>query len=205
MRYCSIDFETANQYPDSACAIGLCEFDEEGCLKDKYYSLIRPSRLIFDPRCTAVHRLDPIDISKAPTLADIWDDITAFIYGLPLVAHNANFDIPVLKASAEAAKVGGLKTRYYCTLSLSRRVLANRTSYRLKSLAEDFGWVYEAHMALDDAFVCGKLFSRLCGDALFSDSDMELFMHQVYGQDNQSGYPRRLEIEPPASVQLTLF
>ncbi len=148
MRYCSIDFETANQYPDSACAIGLCEFDEEGCLKDKYYSLIRPSRLIFDPRCTAVHRLDPLDISKAPTLADIWDDITAFIYGLPLVAHNANFDIPVLKASAEAAKVGGLKTRYYCTLSLARRVLANRTSYRLKSLAEDFGSIWRLMMHL---------------------------------------------------------
>lgn len=204
MRYCSIDFETANRYPESACAIGLCEFDEEGSLLDSFYSLIRPHRLEFDPMCTAVHHLDPLDIAKAPTLDELWPGICSFVYGLPLVAHNAPFDIPVLKASAMAAGVGGLETEYYCTLSLSRRVLAPRASYRLTSLAEDFGWVYDAHMALEDAIVCGKLFARLCGDALFSDSSMDAFMKKVYrGMDR--GYPRRLLIERPASVQLSLF
>ncbi len=204
MRYCSIDFETANRYPDSACAIGLCEFDEEGCLLDSYYSLIRPRRLEFDPMCTAVHHLDPFDIAKAPTLDELWPDITSFVYGLPLVAHNAPFDIPVLKASAESAGVGGIETEYYCTLSLSRRVLSHRSSYRLTSLAGDFGWVYDAHMALEDALVCGKLFARLCGEALFSESSMSSFIKKVYGTA-PGAYPRRLLIERPASVQLSLF
>ena len=96
MQYVAIDFETANKSSDSACAIGLNLFDENGCLKDSYYSLICPEVPYFDPACTAVHGLNAEDILGAPKLKDIWDEILSFISNRPLIAHNAPFDIRVL-------------------------------------------------------------------------------------------------------------
>ena len=42
MTFTTIDFETANQMPQSACSVGLAKFDEEGRVIDKFYSLIKP-------------------------------------------------------------------------------------------------------------------------------------------------------------------
>ena len=99
MDYCAIDFETASKWPESACSIGLVRMDGDGKVLDRFYSLICPKEPSFDPFCTAVHHLEPADILSAPTIAEIADDIKAFIGSTPLVAHNAQFDIKVMNAS----------------------------------------------------------------------------------------------------------
>ncbi len=193
MEYVAIDFETANTSCDSACAIGLCRFDGEGNELDSYYSLIRPKELLFDPRCTLVHNLDPLDIANAEPLDRLWDDILSFIKDSPLVAHNAPFDIKVLKESAESYNLGGIDNDYYCTLSLSRKML-RLDSYRLSNIALHYDWKYRAHMALDDAYVCGRLFSALCGPSLSSKEDFTAFMQDKY-KLGSNGYPKRVRIE----------
>ncbi|MBQ0070559.1 MAG: 3'-5' exoribonuclease, partial [Spirochaetales bacterium] len=110
MEYCAIDFETASCLMDSACAIGLVKFDAEGTILDSYYSLVRPPVLRFDPICTSVHHLDPFDISAAPVFKDLWPEIKAFIGNLPLVAHNAQFDMNVLRHTLSS---WGLETPPY--------------------------------------------------------------------------------------------
>lgn len=193
MEYVSIDFETANTSFDSACAIGLCLFSSEGEELDSYYSLIRPKELVFDTRCTMVHNLDPYDIANAKSLPELWSDILAFIGDRALVAHNAPFDMKVLKASAESHNLGGLDNDYYCTLSLSRKML-RLPSYRLSAIAEHFSWTYRAHMALDDAYVCGLLFSRLCGSALFKKDSFDSFILERY-KPGSAGYPKHISLE----------
>lgn len=193
MEYIALDFETANTYFSSACAIGLCRFNEKGEEIDSYYSLIRPKELYFDPRCTMVHNLDPYDIANARGLDEIWDDITSFIKDSPIVAHNAPFDMKVLKESAASYNLGGLDNDYYCTLSLARKVL-RLPSYRLSKIAEHFSWLYRAHMALDDAHVCGLLFSRLCGSALESKDEFTAFMSEKY-KSGSNGYPKHIRLE----------
>ena len=44
MNFVTIDFETANNMPQSACSIGLAKFDEEGKVVDTFYSLIKPPK-----------------------------------------------------------------------------------------------------------------------------------------------------------------
>jgi len=46
---------------------------------------------------------------------------------------------------------------YFCTCSLARRTWPQLKSHALTSLANNFGIVYDAHNALDDAMTCGKL------------------------------------------------
>lgn len=193
MDYVAIDFETAACRMDSACALGLVRFDSEGEILDSWYSLIRPPVLQFDDVCTQVHHLSPIEISKAPTLLDLWPEISGFIKNDPLVAHNAQFDMNVLRHTLVAWDLGVPPYKYFCTLSLSRKLWKGRRSYKLTSLAEDLGWEYDAHNALADAETCGKLFSRLCGEVLFDDNVAARFFSRIYKKGEKHVFPETLE------------
>ena len=193
MNYVAIDFETAACRMDSACALGLVRFDSEGTELESWYSLIRPPVLQFDDVCTQVHHLSPLDITKAPTLKELWPEIREFIKNDPLVAHNAQFDMNVLRHTLVAWDLDVPSYKYFCTLSLSRKLWKGRRSYKLTSLAEDMGWEYDAHNALADAEVCGKLFSRLCGEVLYNDDVADRFFSRIYKKGEKHVFPETLE------------
>lgn len=192
MEYVAIDFETASVLRDSACSIGLVRFSEDGEEKDSFYSLIRPPVLRFDPVCTSVHHLDPYEIASSPTFRDIWGDVSAFILDRPLVAHNAQFDMGVLSHTLSSWGLECPEYSYYCTLSLSRKLWKGKASYRLTALASELGWEYDAHNALADALVCGRLFSRLCGEVLFSQELTQSFFSRIYKRGEKHRYPEKL-------------
>ena len=191
VNYVAIDFETASTEKDSACSVGLVRMDEDGNAVSRYYSLIRPRVPKFDPFCFQIHHLDPLDVLSAPTIADIWEDMKAFIGPLPLVAHNAQFDISVLRGSLESWGIEPVHNDYYCTLSLARKLWKGRPSYNLTSLASAFGWEYEAHNALADSEICGRLFSMLCKGHIYTDEDARRFFHMVY-KSRKSAFPRTI-------------
>jgi DNA polymerase-3 subunit epsilon len=157
MDFVSIDFETSTNSRESACSVGLVKF-QDGKAVDTYYSLIRPPVLYIRPDFTEIHGLTIEDVKDAPVFADLWDSaIRPFIGGFPLVAHNAPFDMGVLRAVLEWYKLAIPKLPYFCTLALARQTWPGLQSYSLSVLAEKFGIVYNAHNALDDAMTCGKL------------------------------------------------
>ena len=189
MQYIAIDFETASRAMDSACSIGLVKMDEEGNAIDSYYSLIRPPVLYFDPMCVAVHHIKPSDVTDAPTFDEIWPDVKTFIGTNPLVAHNATFDIGILKSTLEHYGLEPCHNEYYCTLSLSRKLWNNKRCHKLTYLASEFGWEYDAHNALADAEICGRLFSKLCGINLTDESVLSRFFSRIYSS-TASSYPK---------------
>lgn len=193
MEYVAIDFETASMLKDSACSIGLVRFDEEGEKKDSFYSLIRPPVLRFDGQCTAVHKLDPVEISQSPTFPELWPDISAFIGSSPLVAHNAQFDMGVLSHTLTSWNMEVPPYYYFCTLSLSHKLWKKRESYSLPSLMGEIGWEYSLHNALADAEACGILFSRLCGEVLFDDNIAKRFFSRIYKKGEKHRYPEKLK------------
>jgi DNA polymerase-3 subunit epsilon len=157
MNFVSIDFETAKYSRESACAVGLVKY-QDGKAIDTFYSLIRPPILYIRPDFTDIHGLTVEDIKDAPGFMDIWDSsIKPFIGDLPLAAHNAPFDMGVLRAVLEWYEFSVPRLRYFCTLALARNVWPELESHALTALAEHFGIVYNAHNALDDAMTCGKL------------------------------------------------
>ena len=192
MQYVAIDFETASRAQDSACSIGLVRMDEEGEKLDSYYSLICPPDLVFDDDCTNVHHLDPLVVSKAPKFNELWPDVSSFIGQTPLVAHNAIFDMGVLKATLNRYGIEPIHNDYYCTLSLARKLWRGKPSYKLTYLANEFGWEYDAHNALADAEVCGRLFSKLCGINLFEEDVMRRFFKRIYN-NSDNGFPRQIQ------------
>lgn len=187
MEYVAIDFETANSAPDSACAVGLVRFDEEGRVVDSYTSLIRPPVLYFDPACVAVHGLNAADCRWERRFDEVLKDMILFIGEGPLVAHNAAFDMRVLRSSAAAYGIQLPDWEYYCTLALSRRMLPGR-SHKLGELASNYlETSYDAHVASSDAEMCGRLFGRLLSGKLYDKAmlDHELCLRGL-------AYPKKL-------------
>lgn len=120
--------------------------------------LIKPPNLYIRPDFTDIHGLTVDDVKGTPTFADIWDSaVLPFIDGYPLAAHNADFDMSVLRAVLEWHELTISDLRYFCTCNLARNVWPGFQSYALSTLAKNFGIVYNAHNALDDALTCGNL------------------------------------------------
>lgn len=189
MEYVALDFETANTYPDSACSLGLCKMDEEGNVLDTWYSLIRPHVLYFDPVCTSVHGLDSCEVILSDDFAHHWPQIEEFIGDDVLVAHNAAFDMRVLKHSAAAYGIKLPEYEYYCTYRIARKLIGTKQSYSLSDLVPDLlGFDYQAHLASDDAYACGKLFSFLLHGHLDEKDELEAHMKKM-----RCAYPKILE------------
>ncbi|MDR2481426.1 MAG: 3'-5' exonuclease [Spirochaetaceae bacterium] len=165
MKFVTLDFETAQYGPESACAAGLVRF-ENGCRTGSYYSLIRPPSLYIRPDFTAIHGIRTEDVESAPRFSDIWETgILPFIGGLPVAAHNARFDMRVLRAVLEYYGLGIPRIRYFCTLEIARKLWPELPSRALTKLAEHFGIEYEAHNALADADTCGLVALRAAKQA----------------------------------------
>lgn len=161
MRYVAIDFETANNQPTSACSVGLAKM-EDGKLIDSYYTLIRPPSSYFSPMNISIHGIQPEDVEDAPEFDLIWPDILLFIGDDLLIAHNAPFDIGILRAMLTHYELPIPPLRYTCTVRISRKVWPQFSSHRLTDLSRRFGFDYRAHHALDDAVNCALLFHQAC-------------------------------------------
>ena len=157
MDFVTIDFETAKHSQESACSVGLVKF-QNGIAVDTFYSLIRPPKLYIRPDFTKIHGLTVKDVKNAPKFFELWESkIKPFIGEFPVAAHYAAFDMGVLKAVLEWYDLDIPAIHYFCSCSLSRKTWRKLKSHALTALAMNFGIVYDAHNALDDAMTCGKI------------------------------------------------
>jgi len=155
--FVAIDFETAVYNPNSAVSVGLVRYRDYESV-DSYYSLIRPPRLYIRPDFTDIHGLTVDDVRDAPDFSRVWErGARDFIGGTVLAAHNASFDMRVLRAVLEHYDVQIPDISYFCSCNLARRVWPSFQSHSLGNLAKRFGIIYDAHNALADAQTCGKL------------------------------------------------
>ncbi len=154
----SIDFETADYKPDSACAIGMVRY-ENGIIVDKFTSLIRPprQRFIF----TYIHGITWEDVMYEDDFAGVWERAKYFVQDAQVfIAHNAPFDRKVLHTCCIAHKQQIPQQAFYCTLKASRKFL-KLPSHKLNAIAEHFNIPLQHHNAESDAYVAGEIFQRL--------------------------------------------
>lgn len=178
MNFVTIDFETANQMPQSACSVGLARFDESGQVLDTFYSLMKPP-LGYDRffgRNIEIHGIRPADVKDAPDFGYLWPEIEYFIGDDFLVAHNARFDMGVLVSLIKLFGFDMPDISYLCSLQISRKVWPLAKSHALTALSEHFGLDYNAHNALDDAVNCGKVFIRACNGRLHELQDLRKYL-----------------------------
>lgn len=157
MNFVAIDFETANRYPNSACSVGMVRV-ENLKITEEYYTLIKPPKMVFDPMNIQIHGIRPKDVVNQPQFDAIWEtEILPFMKGLPLVAHNASFDMRVLRALITDYDLHQPSIRYACTVTGARKTYDCLSNHRLSTVSEHLGISLNHHQALDDARACGKI------------------------------------------------
>ncbi|KQV26425.1 exonuclease domain-containing protein [Yonghaparkia sp. Root332] len=158
LNFTAIDFETANNHAASACSVGLVKV-ADGRVVDKTGWLIRPP-LGFDHMLewnTRIHGITAADIVDAVLWADQLDALLEFVDDDALVAHNAGFDMGVLRAATEASGLEVPSLRYACSLRVARRTY-HLDSYRLPVAAMAAGFEdFAHHDALADAEACAAI------------------------------------------------
>jgi len=159
LNFLAIDFETANQYRDSACSIGLVRV-RGGIITDKVVKLIKPPQTWFI--FTSIHGLAWDDVKNAPDFGLLWPEIEPLFNGVDfLAAHNATFDRSVLSACCEKYGISMPQTRFLCTMHLARQKW-NIHPTKLSNVCEKLGITLNHHEALSDAHACAQIILRAC-------------------------------------------
>lgn len=165
--FVALDFETATSDAASACALGVVRV-EHGRVTDRRAWLVRPPGNRHDSRNTAINGLRASDTASAPSFGDLWPEVLDWLGDVNLIlAHNAAFDIRVLRASL-SSDLPFPRAEYGCTLCLARRVMKGVPNHRLDTLCRHFGLPLNHHEAESDALACAMLAMRLAeasGDA----------------------------------------
>ena len=128
---------------------------------EAFNTYVKPRKSIPKEASEINHITDDM-VENAPHFYQIIDSFNAFIENLPLIAHNAPFDIKHLY-------VNGLDSveekTVYDTLSLCRRTYKDHYSYTLKDMC-DYNYIYicDAHNSLYDSYAAGELFKCIVAD-----------------------------------------
>lgn len=156
--FTAIDFETANSSNASACAVGLVRV-RDGEIVEKTGWLIRPPAghdAFFDLN-VRIHGIRAEDVVDALPWPDQLAELSRFVGDDVLVAHNAGFDMAVLRRTCDVTGDDCPPYRYACSLQIARRVY-ELESYRLPFVAAEAGFAdFPHHNATADAMACAHV------------------------------------------------
>ncbi len=157
MNFLALDFETANRHRDSPCSLGVTLVDA-GQIVHQGYWLIKPFHLTFDYWNIKIHGILPEDVESAPEFDYIWhENLKPLLKDRFLVAHNAAFDMYVLRDTLKAYHIQMPWLEYICSVQLSRKAWPGLATYSLGPLARHFGLQVQHHHAGSDAEACARL------------------------------------------------
>ncbi len=160
MKIASIDFETANHSRVSMCAASVAVF-EDGVLVESPYWLVKPPQGHgwFLPEWTRdLHGISHVDVRHAPEFSHIADEfLTRLTSADIVVAHNARFDMEVLRQTLDHFQLPRPAFRYLCTCTLASRVWPELPNHRLNTVAAHIGHEFRHHHAQDDAVAAGEV------------------------------------------------
>lgn len=157
-RFVAFDVETPNRLSNRMSAIGISVI-EDGVIVDEYYSLVNPETH-FDYFNTQLTGISEETVWDAPTFPEVWAQIEPILSDGLLVAHNAVFDMGVLKKCLNAYEIDWKPyVRYICTVQMGRRLLPGM-SHRLNALCDYYGIALDHHQAASDSRACAQILLR---------------------------------------------
>lgn len=155
--FIAIDFETANHYRNSACALGITKV-VNGTIVESRSWLIRPYHLAFDEKNIAIHHIVPEMVMHEPNFAQLADEILPYFRECDFaVAHNAPFDFGVLSALLQTYDLPNPNFIYSCTVQMTRKAWPHLPSHKLNDLGNLLNLSFRHHDANDDARVCAQI------------------------------------------------
>jgi DNA polymerase-3 subunit epsilon len=101
----------------------------------------------------------------APEFAEIWHLLEPYLAGRLVIAHNASFDISVLRSGLDCCGLDHPEAAYLCTLQLARIHYPDMRSHKLPLVARRCGIaVSHHHDAVCDAEVTARIALAMCAE-----------------------------------------
>lgn len=164
--FVAVDFETANRRGGvSACQIALVKV-RNGVVVDRYATLLKPPPDWDSFEFTYLHGISQRDVRRSPSWTDVVDPVKSFVAGLPVYAHNAQFDSRVWRELDGFFTTVSLPERFYCTYRLAERVIPGLPNYKLPTVTSHCspGFQLQHHQADSDAEACALIVSSIQSD-----------------------------------------
>ncbi|MGY3052507.1 DNA polymerase-3 subunit epsilon [Pedobacter sp. UYEF25] len=156
MNFITIDFETATSQRDSPCEIGLT-FVENGQIVETKSWLIKPFNNNFDNFNTSIHGLCANHVADKPEFNELWKEIQPLVENKFLIAHNAGFDMSVLRRTLERYKLPFPTLSYSCSYIFSKKIWHGLPAYDLKTLCKINNIDLKHHRAGPDSKATAEL------------------------------------------------
>lgn len=199
-RIVAFDVETPNSANDRICSIGLSIIEDGTVIGGKYF-LVNPE-CRFDSFNVGIHGITPKDVADADAFPVIWEQIEPLFKENLIAAHNANFDLSVLKKTLAHYGLSGVQLNYVCTLDISHSLL-NLQHYKLGNICGYFGIGINSHHALSDSNACAEILCRYLARGIILDDYMKSYwLDSTYCNIDISERKKRLSDNSQALIKL---
>ncbi len=161
MRFTCLDFETANRNYESVCEVGIALFEKRKII-DSGSWLVRPHKdyFYFEAMNTMIHGITERDVSESLEFDEIYRHILPFFKDAIIVAHNAYFDMTVLRRVLTLYDISFPEVDFLCTYQIARKTWKGLENYKLDTICKHLGHDFRHHDAKEDAIACGTILSR---------------------------------------------
>lgn len=181
LTFCVFDLETTggNHQHDKIIEIGLIKIKELKIVDQKSF-LIKPEVHIpeFIQKLTSIK---DADVTDAPLIEEVMDEILEFMGDAILVAHNTSFDVPFFNSVLRRMDRPELTNKSICTYLMTKYMIPNLLSSNLNYMSKIFDLQHQkAHRALDDAMASAELLLKY----------LSIFIHKKISKVNSLYYPK---------------
>ncbi len=155
-----LDLETTGLSPlvDKIIEISAVKLTPGGI---EYFDQLVDPCLDIPQKTIDIHGITNEMVKGSPKIEEVLPKFFEFTNGLPLIAHNAQFDLGFLVFNLHQLNLKAQNHEVYCSCKYARSSLKNRQSYKLSALAQELGVNLEnAHRALDDAIAGLEVFGH---------------------------------------------
>jgi DNA polymerase-3 subunit epsilon len=159
------DTETTGLDPKTGARVlelAVVRMDADGNEIEAWSTLCNPGDGV-ELGATEIHGINADMIVDAPRFADVIGNFVSTARGSILTAHNAPFDLGMLRNEFRLAGLVWPEQQVGDTLVAARKLIPGLRSYKLTALAEHLGIRFdgEAHTALADTRVAARVATHL--------------------------------------------
>jgi len=176
----AIDLETTGLSPLRHMIVELAAIKVTPTEVTTYSSLIDPE-IPIDPFVIAIHGITDEMVKGQPKTTEVIKKFFEFADGLPIIAHNAKFDLGFIVFHAFINKIAVTTQKIYCTITVARKCFPEFDGHKLKTLCERLNVKLENHhRALDDAYACLIVAARCIEKAIADGRNLEMLLQSSF-------------------------
>lgn len=185
-----LDFETANRFVGSICAVGIAIYNDTKVVHTDYW-LVKPhpEHFYFDPFNVMLHGIDEVTVKDAPEFNYVYEEIQPLLKDAIVVAHNAAFDMSALRHVLNLYEIDYPEIDYICSYKIAIKTWSSLQNYKLNTICKYLKHEFTHHNAQEDAIACGKvLMAALEANGTSSIEELTALIGMKIGKLYLEGY-----------------